>query len=73
MGVAVNQLRGPDIFQDEDGQLYLLYTGAGEQGIGIATLTVDNKWLKGIGYLRGLLNVQKSKFNPEASGANHRS
>ncbi len=32
----VNQLRDPDIFQDTDGQLYLLYSGNGEEGIGIA-------------------------------------
>lgn len=38
MGVKVNQLRDPDIFE-ENGQLYLLYTGAGEQGIGIAQLS----------------------------------
>ncbi|MEM8886891.1 MAG: hypothetical protein AAGD28_02815 [Bacteroidota bacterium] len=38
MGEAVNQVRDPDIFQDEDGKLYLLYTGAGEQAIGIASL-----------------------------------
>ena len=34
----VNQLRDPDIFQDNDGQLYLLYSGNGEGGIGIARL-----------------------------------
>lgn len=34
----VNQLRDPDVFQDNDGQLYLLYTGNGEEGIGIARL-----------------------------------
>ena len=39
MGVRVNQLRDPDIFKDADGQLYLLYTGAGEQAIGIAALS----------------------------------
>jgi len=38
MGVKVNQLRDPAIFE-EDGQLYLLYTGAGEQAIGIAKLS----------------------------------
>ncbi|MEL6255301.1 MAG: hypothetical protein AAFR87_25050 [Bacteroidota bacterium] len=38
MGEAVNQLRDPDIFQDTDDKLYLLYTGAGEQAIGIASL-----------------------------------
>lgn len=35
---AVNQLRDPDIFEDVDGQLYLLYTRGGEQAIGIAQL-----------------------------------
>ncbi|MEM6802972.1 MAG: hypothetical protein AAF696_16300 [Bacteroidota bacterium] len=40
MGEAVNQLRDPDVFQDEDGKLYLLYTAAGEQAIGIASLTL---------------------------------
>ena len=39
MGVKVNQLRDPAIFE-EDGQLYLLYTGAGEQAIGIAAVTI---------------------------------
>ena len=34
----VNQLRDPDIFQDEDGQLYLFYSGNGEEGIGVARL-----------------------------------
>ena len=38
MGIMVNQLRDPYVFKDVDGQLYLLYTGAGEQGIGIAKL-----------------------------------
>ena len=37
-GVDVNQLRDPDIFEDTDGQLYLIYTGNGEEGIGIAKL-----------------------------------
>lgn len=41
MGVQVNQLRDPDIFKDADGQLYLLYTGAGEQAIGIARLSFE--------------------------------
>lgn len=39
MGIRVNQLRDPAIFQ-EDGKLYLLYTGGGEQAIGIAELKV---------------------------------
>jgi hypothetical protein len=38
IGVPVNQLRDPDIFEDEDGSLFLLYSGAGEQNIGIAEL-----------------------------------
>ena len=37
-GVNVNQLRDPDVFRDNDGQLYLLYSGNGEGGIGIAKL-----------------------------------
>lgn len=37
-GVDVNQLRDPDVFEDTDGQLYLIYTGNGEGGIGIAKL-----------------------------------
>ncbi|MDP6114750.1 MAG: hypothetical protein QGG53_23040, partial [Planctomycetota bacterium] len=35
--VPARQLRDPGIFQ-EDGQTYLLYSVAGEQGIGIAKL-----------------------------------
>ncbi len=38
MGIKVNQLRDPAIFE-ENGQLYLLYTGGGEQAIGIAKLS----------------------------------
>jgi hypothetical protein len=34
----VNQLRDPFVFE-EQGRLYLLYTGAGEQAIGLAALT----------------------------------
>jgi len=34
----VNQLRDPDVFEDSDSSLYLLYTGAGEFGIGLAKL-----------------------------------
>jgi len=34
----VHQLRDPDVFEDVDGSLYLLYTGRGENGIGIASL-----------------------------------
>lgn len=35
----VRELRDPCVFKDTDGSTYLLYCGAGEQGIGIATLT----------------------------------
>ena len=35
---AVHQLHDPDIFEDMDGKLYLLYTGGGEQAIGITEL-----------------------------------
>ena len=41
MGAApenVNQLRDPDIFEDSDGSLYLLYAGGGEDALGIAEL-----------------------------------
>lgn len=34
----VNELRDPDLFRDKDGQIYLLYTGAGESEIGIARI-----------------------------------
>ena len=37
-GVNVNQLRDPDVFEDDDGQLYLIYSGNGEGGLGIARL-----------------------------------
>ena len=40
MGVAFNQLRDPYVFVDIDKKMYLLYTGSGEQAIGIATLKV---------------------------------
>ncbi len=36
--INVNQLRDPDVFEDDDGSLYLYYTGAGEEGIGVAAL-----------------------------------
>jgi hypothetical protein len=35
---VANELRDPYLFVDRDGQRYLLYVGAGEQAIGIATL-----------------------------------
>lgn len=37
-GVNVNQLRDPDVFEDDDGQLYLIYSGNGEGGLGLARL-----------------------------------
>ncbi|MEP3837289.1 MAG: DNRLRE domain-containing protein [Algibacter sp.] len=37
-GVDLNQLRDPDVFEDTDGQVYLVYTGNGEGGLGIAKL-----------------------------------
>ena len=33
-----NQLRDPDVFEDIDGSLYLLYSGGGEDAIGLARL-----------------------------------
>jgi len=36
--VDVNQLRDPDVFLDTDGLLYLIYTGNGEDALGIARL-----------------------------------
>ena len=35
----VRELRDPCVFEDSDGEIYLLYCGAGESGIGIAALT----------------------------------
>ena len=40
----VNQLRDPAIFE-EDGNVYLLYAVAGESGIGLAQVHLDN-WSK---------------------------
>jgi hypothetical protein len=34
----VNQLRDPHVFEDRDGSLYLVYTGRGEDALGIAVL-----------------------------------
>jgi hypothetical protein len=34
----VNQLRDPFVFEDEDGSIFLLYTGRGEDAIGLAVL-----------------------------------
>ena len=41
VSLQVNQLRDPDIFEDRDGSLYLLYAGGGEQGIGIASMKLE--------------------------------
>lgn len=38
IGTSVNQLRDPFVFKDRDGMLYLLYSGAGEQAIGIVKI-----------------------------------
>ena len=35
----VNQIRDPGIFEDADGSLYLIYTGSGEDALGIARLS----------------------------------
>lgn len=43
VGTRVHQLRDPDIFEDDDGQLYMLYTGGGEQAIGIVKLQIENR------------------------------
>lgn len=34
----VNRLRDPGIFEDSDGSLYLIYSGRGEDAVGIARL-----------------------------------
>ncbi|MGB6220741.1 hypothetical protein [Haloferula sp.] len=34
--VNVNQLRDPDLFRDDDGKVYLFYSGEGEEAIGLA-------------------------------------
>ena len=39
-GIESQQLRDPGIFE-EDGQLYLLYSVAGEEGIAIAELEIE--------------------------------
>ena len=54
----VNQLRDPYIFEDEDGSLYLLYAGGGEDAIGIAALSsprqdIDVLEPTGDAYVRG--------------------
>ena len=40
---VVNQLRDPHFFKDDSGKMYLLYTGSGEQAIGIVELKTNNK------------------------------
>jgi hypothetical protein len=37
-GTGVRQLRDPHVFEDADGSLYIFYTGAGEEAIGVARL-----------------------------------
>ena len=36
----INDVRDPSVFKDEDDKMYLLYSGGGEKGIGIAELKV---------------------------------
>ena len=36
--IGVRQLRDPYLFEDDDGQLYLFYSGAGEEAIGFASI-----------------------------------
>lgn len=43
VGTRVHQLRDPDIFEDDNGQLYMLYTGGGEQAIGMVKLQIENR------------------------------
>jgi hypothetical protein len=38
LGLPANELRDPYVFTDDDGQVYLLYVGSGEQDIGLARL-----------------------------------
>jgi hypothetical protein len=38
LDLATRELRDPYVFRDSDGQLYLYYTGSGEQSIGVAQL-----------------------------------
>lgn len=38
LDLPARELRDPYVFEDEDGQLYLFYVGAGEQAIGVAHL-----------------------------------
>ena len=41
-GTGVRELRDPYVFEDDDGQLYLFYSGAGEEAIGVASLTFNS-------------------------------
>jgi hypothetical protein len=38
MPVATHELRDPYVFTDTDGQTYLLYSGSGEQALGMVRL-----------------------------------
>ena len=40
-GTGVRELRDPYVFEDADGELYLFYSGAGEEAIGAAQLTFN--------------------------------
>lgn len=40
-GKEVQQLRDPYVFEDTDGQLYLIYSTAGEMGLAVARLQID--------------------------------
>jgi len=42
----VNQLRDPFVFEDEDGTLYLFYSGCGEDAIGLVKLIYNDPLLK---------------------------
>ncbi|NQT86809.1 hypothetical protein HQ560_08605 [bacterium] len=42
---GVRQLRDPAVFIDDDGRHYLLYSGRGEEGIGLCAF--DDVWLEG--------------------------
>ena len=67
--VPVKQLRDPDIFEDNDGSLYLLYAGRGEDAIGLARLErtyghpVHNKNIK-----YGLITPDFEVFNDLNAG-----
>ena len=45
----VSQLRDPDVFEDSDGSLYLLYSGRGEDAIGIAALRNNRQTIRTAG------------------------